>query len=500
MMGDHRTFFGKTFNMIGFFFCALLPMAAYPALLDDPDRFRLLHRWTFLALIVLSIWGVENALPGASRGAMGQFQGKVWSNLEMLIDWSGTRQHYRDALNSERISNDLYQTREQAGKATVDVLVEDQNVAILNRLNYRPRPVIQSYSTFMPQLAQANYDFYASDNAPEYVLAKIQTIDGRLPTMDDSKVLSLLVYRYEFVRSEKGFHFWKRSSGPFDAAKFAPKLIRAETLTVDRPLSLKAWASHPLWLKIDLRPSLLGSLRNFLYKPPQVSLAITDIHGNRRSFLMPLPMGRTGFIVNPFIDDPASYMEFAASRSKRFVNSVAVRIAAEDRKFFADTFTYELSELPPPTAGEKYFASSYAQMFHMFNSYPIAYEAQNPLSEVVIDGRDVAIMHAPSLMTFDLPKGAKHVRGRFGFMAGAYSKGGRTNGAEFVIYWSNGMDRVELYRKFLDPLNYAGDRGLQEFEADLSGVKGSRIYLQVKPGPYDDFSWDWTGWTDIEIK
>lgn len=487
-------------HMLGFFFCAMLPMAAYPALLEDSDRFRTLHRWVFVALIVLSLWAVENALFGTARGAMGQLQGKVWSNIESVIYWSDTRQRYREALNIERVGADLYQTRETVGRATIDVLGEEQNVLIMNRLNYRPRPVIQSYSTFMPLLAQLNYDFYASENAPEFVLAKIQTIDGRLPTMDDSMALRLLVYRYSFLRTEKGFHLWKKNPGPFDPAKYEPKLVRSDTAAIDQPIALKAWASHPLWLKIDLKPSLLGTLRSFLYKPPQVKLTIKDINNNSRTFLMPLPMGRTGFIVNPFIDDPSSYMEFSASRSKRLVNTVVVEIAPQDRKFFSDSFDYELSELPPPTSGKQYFASVYSHMFHMFETYPLTYDALNPFSEVVIDGRDVAIMHAPSLMTFDMVKGAKRIRGKFGFMPGAYSSGGRTNGAEFVIYWSNGTDRIDLYDKFLDPLNNANDRGLKEFEAGLTGISGGRIYLQVKPGPYNDYSWDWTGWTDISIK
>ena len=70
----------------------------------------------------------------------------------------------------------------------------------------------------------------------------------------------------------------------------------------------------------------------------------------------------------------------------------------------------------------------------------------------------------------------------------------------YAIAAPNGSDRVELFHRFLDPLNNVGDRGLQAFEANLSGLTGGRIYLQVKPGPYNDFSWDWTGWTDIQIK
>jgi hypothetical protein len=487
-------------HMIGFFFCAMLPMAAFPALLDDADRFRRLHRWVFATLIVLGMWGIENTLWGVTRGALGIVQAKVWSNVEWTLDWSATRQRYRDALSIERRGADLYQTREAVGQATIDVLGEEQNVLILNKLNYKPRPVIQSYSTFMPLLAQLNYDFYASDAAPDYVLAKIQTIDERLPTMDDSLALRLLVYRYEFLRTEKGFHLWKKNPGPFDAAKFEPKLVRAETIPLSQFIAIKPWATHPLWLKIDLKPSLLGSLRSFLYKPPQVRLNIADINGNFRSFLMPLPMGRTGFIVNPFIDDPSSFMEFAASRSTRLIGSVSVDIAPQDRKFFSDSFTYELSELPAPSSGGKYFASVYGSLFRMFKTYPLTYDAQNPVSEAQIDGRDVAILHAPSLMTFEMVKNAKKITGKFGFLPGAYSKGGRTNGAEFVVYWSNGGNRVDLFQKFLDPLPNEADRGLQAFEVPLNGLTGGRLYLQVKPGPYNDFSWDWTGWTDIEIK
>ena len=271
-------------------------------------------------------------------------------------------------------------------------------------------------------------------------------------------------------------------------------------LPIDQPLNLQPFAKQSLWLKIDLRPSLLGSLRAFLYKAPQVKITIVDINGAKRSFLMPLPMGRTGFIINPLVDDPVSYMEFAASRSKRLVKSVSLEIAPEHRKYFANDATYEVSAMIPPTSGEKYFSSAFERMFYMFKSYPITYDAQNPFSSGVIQGRDVAVMHAPSVMTFNVPKGATKVSGRFGFLPGAYTNGGRTNGAEFVVYWSDGGDRIELFHKFCDPLNVDQDHGLQYFEASLKGLSGGRLYLQVKPGPYNDYAWDWTGWTDIEIE
>jgi hypothetical protein len=52
----------------------------------------------------------------------------------------------------------------------------------------------------------------------------------------------------------------------------------------------------------------------------------------------------------------------------------------------------------------------------------------------------------------------------------------------------------------LDPVKRVGDRGLQDFRVKLPDGPVGRLYLRVNPGPYNDFSWDWTTWTGIDIK
>ena len=108
-------------------------------------------------------------------------------------------------------------------------------------------------------------------------------------------------------------------------------------------------------------------------------------------------------------------------------------------------------------------------------------------------------MHAPSEMVFEVPSGAGEINGAFGFIPGAYSSGGRTNGAEFVIYWNGGGEPVILLERFLDPVNRISDRGLQKFSFKLPKSTG-RVSLRVNPGPYGQFAFDWTGWTGIEFK
>lgn len=487
-------------HMIGFFHCALLPLVAYPALLDDPPRFRRAHYWVFLLAAVLSLWAVENALWGALRGALGRTQDKIWSNVESVLNWQHTRQQYEESLAAARTGADLYLTREIVGQSTVDVVGFEIGVALLNDLNYRPRPVIQSYSTFSPPLEKLNYDLYASDRAPQYVLSKIQTIDRRLAAMDDSQVLLMLAYRYKYLRTEKGFGLWRLNPGPFDPAKYAPHFLRGTDLAIGEPLVIEPITTEPLWIKIDLQPSLLGRLRSFLYKPPQVTLHVETTKDEPRDFLMPLPQGRTGFIINPLIEDVVDFMHFANSQPLKRVRSIAIIIDPDQRKYFAPAARVELSTIPSPTSGQRYFASDIERLLHMFQSFPVSYTAHTPVSETTIDGREAAILHAPSRMIFEVPPGARLVTGKFGMMPGTYTDGGHTDGALFLVYWSNGADRIELFRRYLDPANNAADRGLQDFSGKLDGVSGGRLFLEIQPGPNNDPGWDWTAWSNIKIE
>ena len=103
-------------------------------------------------------------------------------------------------------------------------------------------------------------------------------------------------------------------------------------------------------------------------------------------------------------------------------------------------------------------------------------------------------------MIFEMPKNAHWVTGRFGMMPGTYTDGGRTDGAMFLAYWTDGKDRIELFRRYLDPVEKIGDRGLQDFRGDLSGLSGGRLILEIQNGPNNNPSWDWTAWSNIKVE
>jgi len=488
-------------HMIGFFYCALLPIVTFPLLLDDAaGRFLRLKRWGLVLTGVLCLFGLRDALPGVVDQALGGFQAKIWDNVIKVTRSETLLAYYDTELSHVRTGTEMPRTLATVGGASVDIIGYDQAYALFNRLNFRPRPVFQSYSAYTRELAGLNADFYRSDLAPDYVLLRVNSIDERLPGMDDSAVLYLITHRYDFVLSEKAFQLWRRKPGAFDYAPLAPQPLPVRELALGESWSLAEYADRKLWLEADLRPSLLGHLRNFLYKPPHLYLELEDTAGKTSTYRMAPSIGRAGFILSPMVEDLMSFINFAAGEPGRVVRRLTLKTAPGDEKYFAAKARARLSTLTPSLAGRAFFDQINRDRFYMFKSVPLAYEAQANPSVETIDGQPVMLLHAPSLMTFDLPPKATEISGQLGFLSAAYNNGNTTNGADFIIYWSDGKDSKELYHRFLDPLNRPEDRGLIPFNLDVKDLSGGRVYFKVGPGPYNNPAWDWVGWTAIEIK
>lgn len=486
-------------HQVGFYFAALTVIVTAPLLVGEAPRFRVLRNLLFAAAGVLAVIGVDLVLPGVGRGVLGGAQAEFNRNFMFFLGQENTRGLYESRLQREKDATNLMRTKPLVQQASVDVLGFEQAVAMVNDLNYQPRPILQGYSAYTPYLARLNHDYYASDRAPEFVLFKLQSIDYRLATMDDPHVLRLLIHRYTYLFTELGYTVWQRNPGPFDAAAFEPKPVRATTVRLGQKLDVADLADQHLWVEINYRFSLLGKLRRFLFKPPLVQLRITDDKGVESVHRLPQPIGRAGFMLNPVIEDLHDYMRAAGGTPRRRVHTIAIDTDPADRIHLQDDIEVALSSLPPSDAGTTFFREADRALFHMFMDTPVTYQAFLPPNEETIDRRVVMILHAPSEMVFDVPAGATELHGAYGFNHGAYSDGGRTNGAQYSIHWHGGGEPVILHERFLDPVNKINDRGLQKFSVKLPRSTG-QVFLRVSPGPFGQNAFDWTGWTAIEFK
>lgn len=486
-------------HQIGFFYVVLAVIVASPILFENAPRLRWLRHSLLTVTSVLAVVSGDLVLPGLARGTLDNFQRTFNYHAGFFLGWNHGREVYEGKWKAERNNSDLRKTKETIGSGSVDVLGYEQAIALFNGFNYQPRPVFQGYSAYTPYLARLNRDYYTSDRAPDFVLFKSQTLDSRLAMMDDPHVLRLLVQRYNYLASEQGFTLWQRKPGPFDAAAVEPKPLRTTTVKFGESVDLADLAEQPLWAEIDYGFSLLGRLRRFLFRPPVVLIRITDEKGVESLHRLPQPIGRTGFMLNPVIDDMLAYMHAHGGKPSRHAVRISLETAPQDRDCLADDVTVRLFSLPPSEVGKDYFKSADRAKFHMFSATPISYEAHNPPNQDVIDQRAVMILHAPSQMIFEVPAGATMIQGEFGFVAGAYSNGGNTNGALFTVYWTDGAERKILHERFLKPVTRLDDRGLQHFSAALPKGSG-HVIMRIDPGEHGEYAFDWTGWTGIEFK
>ena len=491
-------------HVLIFFISALLPIVTFPVLLDDPPP----QRWPAQLLLglagVLCLWGIhhtfiKNRWPSPLWHIPSQFQETFRRHAEFLGQWPTVHRGYQQVLAKQKKQYDLPQTREVVGQAAIDVLGYDQAIALYNGFTYLPRPIFQSYSAYTPHLARLNDAFYRSNQAPAYALLKIQTIDQRFPTLDDSLLLRSFMYRHEYIHTEGGFQLWKRRVQPSRDASELTGSLRRETVTFTQPLHLGRQEPTRLWATFHLQPSMLGRLRNALYKPPIVKLALQDRQGQRSTFRLTVSQAATGFILNPIIENSNDYVCFAMGAAGRQISTLALEVRKQDRKFFTEPISLELWEWPSPSGAQDCHEQLIReQYFWMFRSYPLTYAAPHGLEEVRIDDRAALKIHAPSTLEFVVPQGATSISGAFGFVEAAYTGKGLTDGATFRILWQDNQGQGELYQRSLDPRTVPADRGLQPFQVTLTGLAAGTVVLQIDPGVTAD--WDWTAWTAISIE
>ena len=273
------------------------------------------------------------------------------ANAATLLWPRNYRSEMQHSLRLERHRAALPRLREMIGPASVDVFGNYQAYAIFNDLNYRPRPVFQSYSAYSAQLMRLNERFYASSAAPEFVLAKLGSIDGRLPALEDALAFRYLLRNYEPVGNEAGFLLLKSRSS------VAPELtlLRQGTARVGEPIELQSYGRSDIWLEIDVEPTSPGRLRELIYQPSLVRLSVWDGSPARptKQFRAPPPMMTAGFVASPLVLSNDCLLDLYAGKTVARPSAYSVEIAPADRFLWQGSIPYRVYGIEDTATGRR---------------------------------------------------------------------------------------------------------------------------------------------------
>jgi len=170
----------------------------------------------------------------------------------------------RELQEAERQANQLPKLRAKAGTGSVDVFGCNQAYAIFNAMNYRPRPVFQSYAAYSGSLMNLNEQFYFSQHSPDSVLFRLTPIDERFPTMEDAFLFRDLLINYRPLDLEGPFLFLKPKQ-----QLTAPALTLSKEGQVHpgEMISLREYGNANIWLEITSTPTVLGEGLTLHYHP-----------------------------------------------------------------------------------------------------------------------------------------------------------------------------------------------------------------------------------------
>src|SRR5690606_24030056 len=104
----------------------------------------------------------------------------------------------------------------------------------------------------------------------------------------------------------------------------------------------------------------------------------------------------------------------------------------------------------------KPFASNFGRAYSRF-----------PVSAVFLEGKPMDLVHAPSRVIVDIPKGAQKVTVSFGMLPASYEGDPKTGGATFEVHWESGNIAQVLAERLIDPASRESDRGMHVLEIDL---------------------------------
>ncbi len=164
----------------------------------------------------------------------------------------------------------------------------------------RPRPILQSYAAFTPELIERDAEHFRGDNAPDHVLISVGQIDGRLPTMEDSRAWFELLSRYDLTDSSCELIRLNRRKQL--ALVLSQKPALSTTVRFGEQLNLPHGLAGPVWCRIQIQPSLAGRAASILYRLPELRLRLHCDRETDREFRLLPGAVRSGFLISPVVE------------------------------------------------------------------------------------------------------------------------------------------------------------------------------------------------------
>ncbi len=238
----------------------------------------------------------------------------------------------------------------RAGGAGFDAVPQELDLVAANRLRWVPSPTLQLYLAYTAALDAWCSRHFAGSRAPDVLLARYESIDGRNPLWDPPAAWAAILQHYSAVPSPRpDLLVLRRRAAPAswqwrDAGKAG--------------FPVGDWIDLPdapdlLFGALDLRLTLAGHLLASLFRLPPIVATVEFADGRRKRWRIVPDTARDGLLLHPLPRNPDGFsLLFQAGpfqggpREPDMPRAVRLRITGPGTRYVEGqaTITWRLAE------------------------------------------------------------------------------------------------------------------------------------------------------------
>ncbi|HMQ08125.1 MAG TPA: hypothetical protein PKC30_12555 [Saprospiraceae bacterium] len=390
---------------------------------------------------------------------------------------------------------------------TIDVYPNEQTYILAHGLNYKPRPIFQSYSAYTQYLLQQNKNHLIGNDAPDYILFGVFEIDGRLPALMDGHSWLEIMSRYEIVHFQDNHILFKKSP---QSKKWELKNSAQGVIEINQPLPIP---SGKLYAQLEMKKSLLGQMMNIFFKLPYVYITYKFENENTATFRMIPGMMNNGFFISPVIRGTNDFLELYLSNEVSMYPK-EFTIHTQFPIFYKKNISYTFQMIIDNNIAEKnsfelILLSNVRQkkmtelrIQNILNDTLNISKTGNHLSFSQYKGEPIIFCHTGTSFTARYEHLQPYINDEtqefqlnFGIFDHAYSDGNQCQGACFRLYSIHDEKPGKLFfEKCIDPMNNPHDQGVLTEYIILPNDSTIQYLFEVMPRPGHHGNWGWAYW------
>ncbi|MFM7354134.1 MAG: hypothetical protein ACKO1G_14160, partial [Microcystis aeruginosa] len=198
---------------------------------------------------------------------------------------------------------------------TIDIIPWEFSLIPGNQLNWKPRPIIQSYSAYTEKLDELNYQSL-SKSPRDYLIYHFQSIDSRHPFFDEPKAFSYVVCNYQLDSVNSPFqipaiktNFYLLEKKKVSRCSPTP-LGETTNITWDQVYELPTRNSGITRVQVKFEYSWLGKIVKQIFRIPPVIINVNYLDGTQGNFRFVQDNSANGVILSHLPRNDQELMAF----------------------------------------------------------------------------------------------------------------------------------------------------------------------------------------------